>query len=308
MIENPGMEPQVADLIPYNASLKKLAPYTGTDVNGQDLMEAVKNREIHFLTISGQHSARVTRNILEFAKKDAKFEDVENKLKMRKTRIFSDKTPTIVLAEHSHRSNVVNQTMEYKSCFLDTIVHARRQFDELGRPKRFVVDSNKTNMTENSKFQDWQVLAKITMNMKILKSLYWILFAEDPLFNLWMNVCRLWLTGEIPDEANEIGKLKPAKLITVTMFRCFEGELIEDEISLVLEYVKDKIILLKKDFSYKGDKLSMDDMARKLKSTKKLKDLIMVYYESEHYEEFGKVTQWNNVTDNIPALNDDDEF
>ncbi|CAM6091079.1 unnamed protein product [Calypogeia fissa] len=92
------------------------------------------------------------------------------------------------------------------------------------------------------------------------------------------------------------------------MFRCFKRELTEEEISSVLEAVKDKDIFLKKDSSYKGDKLSMDKMARKLKTAKKLKDLIMVYYESEHHKEFGKVTQWNHVTDKIPELTDDDEF
>ncbi|CAM6091957.1 unnamed protein product [Calypogeia fissa] len=66
------------------------------------------------------------------------------------------------------------------------------------------------------------------------------------------------------------------------MFRCFEGELTEEEISAILEAVKAKDIILKKDFSYKGDKLSMDDMARKMKTAKKLQDLIMVYFESEH--------------------------
>ncbi|CAM6091065.1 unnamed protein product [Calypogeia fissa] len=69
MIENPGMEPQVADLIPYNAALKKLVSYTGTNVDRQDLIEAIKKREIQFLAISGQHSARAARNILEFSKR-----------------------------------------------------------------------------------------------------------------------------------------------------------------------------------------------------------------------------------------------
>ncbi|CAM6115581.1 unnamed protein product [Calypogeia fissa] len=108
MIENPGMEPQVADLIPYNAALKKLVSYTGTDVDRQDLIEAIKKCEIQFFAISGQHSARAARNIFEFSKKDVKFEDVANKLRFRKARILSAKTPATVLAEHSQRSNVVN--------------------------------------------------------------------------------------------------------------------------------------------------------------------------------------------------------
>ncbi|CAM6082376.1 unnamed protein product [Calypogeia fissa] len=198
--------------------------------------------------------------------------------------------------------------MEYKLCFLDTIVHARRQFDELGRPKRPTIGDNKTNISENSRFQDWQVLAKIMMNKQTLKSLYWILFAEDELFNLWRTVCRLWIIGEIPDGSNEIGKPKPAKLITVAMFRCFEGELTEEEICSVLEGVRDKKILLKKDFSYKGDKLTMDDWARKLKTAKKLKDLIMLYYKTEHPDEFGKGTVWSDVIDKIPALAEANEF
>ncbi|CAM6086388.1 unnamed protein product [Calypogeia fissa] len=153
MIENPGMEPQVADLILYNATMKKLVSYTGTDVDKQDLIEAVKKRKIQFLAISGQHSARAAKNVLEFAKKDAKIQDLANRLRFHKARILSDKTPATVLAEHLQRSNTVNTTMEYKSCFLDTIVHARRKFDKLGRPKRPVVGDNKTNATENSKFQ-----------------------------------------------------------------------------------------------------------------------------------------------------------
>ncbi|CAM6103792.1 unnamed protein product [Calypogeia fissa] len=152
MIENPGIEPQIANLIPYNATMKKLVSYTGTDVDKQNLIEAVKKREIQFLAISGQHSARAAKNVLEFAKKDAKFQDLANRLRFCKARILSDKTLATVLAEHSQRSNTVNQTMEYKLCFLDTIVHARRQFDKLGQPKRPVVGDNKTNATENSKF------------------------------------------------------------------------------------------------------------------------------------------------------------
>ncbi|CAM6104213.1 unnamed protein product [Calypogeia fissa] len=92
------------------------------------------------------------------------------------------------------------------------------------------------------------------------------------------------------------------------MFRCFEGELTKEEISSVLEGVRDKKILLKNDFFYKGDKLTMDDWARRLKTAKKLKDLIMLYYETDHPNEFGKGTVWSDVTDKIPTLAEADEF
>ncbi|CAM6101744.1 unnamed protein product [Calypogeia fissa] len=41
MIANPGLDPQIADLIPYNTALKKLVSYSGSEVDRKDLLAAI---------------------------------------------------------------------------------------------------------------------------------------------------------------------------------------------------------------------------------------------------------------------------
>lgn len=151
MMNNPGQEPHVADLIPYLARTKKLLHFENTLEDRRAFRSGVKKREIQFLAISGQHSAKAAQWIQGWAEKDAKLTDLASKLKYRKARILSDRTPRTILVEHSSRSNAVNETMQFKSCFLETVVHARRQFDECGRPERPGIGANQR--TKNSKYQ-----------------------------------------------------------------------------------------------------------------------------------------------------------
>ncbi|CAM6102233.1 unnamed protein product [Calypogeia fissa] len=92
------------------------------------------------------------------------------------------------------------------------------------------------------------------------------------------------------------------------MFRCFEGDISQEEIEGVLNVVKDKSILLKKDSSNKSIKFTMEESAKRIKTSKKLKDIILAYFQENHTEEFPSDCSWEDVLDRIPALEDDSQF
>lgn len=142
MVKNQDREPIVADLIPYSVKNSKLVHYDNTPEDLKDFNNAIKRREIQFVAISGQHSALAAKWVIEWSKTDAKLSAAAKKLCVRRARILSDTTPQTILAEHSMNSNAINKTMEYKSSFLDTVVHARRQWERMSRPKRPVIGDN----------------------------------------------------------------------------------------------------------------------------------------------------------------------
>ncbi len=136
MVTRPGVEPQIADLVPFNVKTRKVVIFGPSDQERRDFENALMENDIHFYAISGQHSARAAQKIIEWAKTRANLIRIASSLAYRKARILSAETPEYVLTEHSSRCNAINETMEYKSSFLDTVVHARRQFLDCGRPPR----------------------------------------------------------------------------------------------------------------------------------------------------------------------------
>lgn len=82
--------------------------------------------KIQFVAISEQHSSAATKQILEWAAMNTNVSDIAAKLTYQKSQILSAATPISVLVQHSFRSNSINETMEFKSTFLDIVVHARR--------------------------------------------------------------------------------------------------------------------------------------------------------------------------------------
>ncbi|CAM6088787.1 unnamed protein product [Calypogeia fissa] len=94
-------------------------------------------------------------------------------------------------------------------------------------------------------------------------------------------------------------------MITVAMFRCFKGDINQEEIEGVLNAVKEKSILLKKDSSNKSIKFTMEESAKRIKTSKKLKDIIVTYFHENHTDEFPSDCTWEDVMDKIPALEDD---
>jgi hypothetical protein len=142
MVKLHDREPLVADLIPYKDG--KLLHYENTPSDTKDFEAAIRNKEIQFVAISGQHSALAAKWVISWSKSDPKLRKQAEKLAFRRSVILSDRTPQTLLAEHSLHSNEMNETMEYKSCFLDTASHARRQWENSGRPERQGIGTNQT--------------------------------------------------------------------------------------------------------------------------------------------------------------------
>lgn len=136
MIRNLGHELAVADLIPYNVDKKTVLTCTNTLEDRRLFQIAAKIGKIQFVAISGQHSAAAAKQILDWAAVNTNINDIAAKLTYRKSRILSASTPMSVLVEHSFRSNAINETMKFKSTFLDIVVHARRQWLKCGSPSR----------------------------------------------------------------------------------------------------------------------------------------------------------------------------
>lgn len=67
MMNNPGQVPHIADLIPFLARTKKLLHFDNTVEDRKAFLRGVKNREIQFLAISGQHSAKAPQWIQGWA-------------------------------------------------------------------------------------------------------------------------------------------------------------------------------------------------------------------------------------------------
>lgn len=93
-------------------------------------------------------SAHAVRRVIEWSKTDQKLSEAVTRLKFRRARILSDTTLVKMLENHSSRSNAINDTMEYKSCFLDSVVHARRQYVMCDRPTKPREGDNKAAAPE----------------------------------------------------------------------------------------------------------------------------------------------------------------
>ncbi len=83
-----------------------------------------------------------------------------------------------------------------------------------------------------------------------------------------------------------MGKPKPRDTILVAMFRCFEGDILEDEIAEIFKSILKGNVLLKKDVTYKRNIPSMNDVSRDIKIKRKLKALIVEYLVTKKSEYF----------------------
>ena len=136
MVHNPMLEPLVADLIPYEKATGNYLTFENTPADEKRLKTGYADGSIEFYAVSGQHLAAAAVVVRSWAKDTISLAEIAKSLKYRKSRILSGKTPGHILAEHSSACNDVNITMEYKSSFLDCVVHARRQYIGCGRPLR----------------------------------------------------------------------------------------------------------------------------------------------------------------------------
>lgn len=148
----------------------------------------------------------------------------------------------------------------------------------------------------------------MTMKKDDLKSIYWLLFSSEALFNLWREVCQLWVNGKLPDSVGEVGKKRPEKKIIPGLFRCFEGEISEHDIMAVLKADMRKDALLKKDASSQDPRPKMEDLAKTLKLVKKLKSIIIEYLIQKHNDKFLSSCKWGDIVSLIPELGKDMEL
>lgn len=141
-----------------------------------------------------------------------------------------------------------------------------------------------------------------TLNRASLKQIYWLILAEDNLFNLWKKVCQMWLDGIIPDGVGETGNKRPGKMITPAPFRCFEGDISPEEIMTVLKSLLKGDVLLKKDASYKSSLPTMLEKAHTMKIMRKLKLQIVQILIDKHPEMFNTSTTWESAIKILPTL------
>lgn len=129
-----GMPPMTADLVPYNIKTQRLVEFNNTPAELAVFKKMVAARTLDFVAISGQHSSEAAKLLISEAVEDAKLRDQAEKLKFRKARILSSKTPVETLATHSSMANEINATMTFTSNFLDSVQHARKQYIMLRSP------------------------------------------------------------------------------------------------------------------------------------------------------------------------------
>jgi len=151
-------------------------------------------------------------------------------------------------------------------------------------------------------------LAKITLEKKDLKSLYWLLFSEDSTFESFINVCNSWAEGQLPDEKGQLGNKKNISVITVHWFRYFEGEILEKDIAKVLLDISNKKVLLKKSKESPSKLPSMEDVSRDIKTAVKLKDCIREYYMEKYSSIFPLGCKWEDMIVKLPSLSAKKEF
>ena len=151
-------------------------------------------------------------------------------------------------------------------------------------------------------------LVKITLGKKDIKSMYWLLFSTDKTFETFINVYNSWLGGSILDEKGELGNKKPVERISVNMFRCFEGDILEPDIAMILQDVSRGRVALKKGKDSSSKINGMEDVARSIKTGRKLKECITEYYMDRYSTMFPIGSKWEDVVTSLPALDEKSEL
>ena len=116
-------------------------------------------------------------------------------------------------------------------------------------------------------------------------SVYWLLCADQELFDMWKKVCNSWTQGHIPDGHGNKGTPRPGKGIVASCFKEFEGDITRDEKMEIFQACLEGKVLLKKDPGYKEEIKTVSDMARDIKIDNKLRTIIVQYIQ-EHHEKY----------------------
>ncbi len=101
---------------------------------------------------------------------------------------------------------------------------------------------------------------------------------------LFEKVVNGWISRDLPGEDGEVGKKKSARSISQEKLRCFEGEaLTVNDITMILQKVLDKEVLLKKSKECKLSLPDMEELALSIKTECKMKDIISNYLHKQNF-------------------------
>ena len=146
----------------------------------------------------------------------------------------------------------------------------------------------------------------VTMGKTQIKNVFWLLLADQELFDSWREVCDAWCSGRIPDGKGAKGTARSSNGITFATFREFEGDITRDEKLSIFKAVLAEEVLVKKEAANKSSIPAMAEVAKDIKVTNKLKQVIMQYFLEKHENIFQKPLKWKEMVNGLPALDEDE--
>jgi hypothetical protein len=89
--------------------------------------------------------------------------------------------------------------------------------------------------------QRWNDAASITLGVKSLNEIMWLLKSNDSIYELWLEIKKQWLNGKLPGKDGECSKVtRDDNSLTINMLKGFEGisdqEVIKDLLQKVLDH------------------------------------------------------------------------
>jgi hypothetical protein len=88
----------------------------------------------------------------------------------------------------------------------------------------------------------------ITMGVKSLNEITWLLTSENDVYNLWNKIKQAWLEGSLPGrDGEETGKKRSDSSLTVNMLKDFKGIAEKEVVKSLLQKVLNKECVLAQD-------------------------------------------------------------
>ena len=133
MLSEPTHTPQVAEVVVWDVkrgavNLRPKHKNMFADPN------FLKDKE--FWAISGQHSSAAQKSLCEKASLNPVLRDIARRNEFRKCKIISALAPKEILVQISMKANRAEDETKFKSCFCETVNHAREQFVLFKKPGR----------------------------------------------------------------------------------------------------------------------------------------------------------------------------
>ena len=141
MMKAPTHTPQVAEVVVWD---RKKGAVELKEKHKELLKDPKFLKTKEFWAISGQHSSAAQKLVCEKAKENAAWKDLAERHQYRKCKIISALAPKEVLVQISMKANKAEDETKFKSCFCETVNHAREQWELFGKPQS-LKESGKKN-------------------------------------------------------------------------------------------------------------------------------------------------------------------